>query len=77
MAWQQVAPIRELGSLCFEHANFVVAVRRCDAYFIWSLYRRHRDGSLETLNGIWSQFRDTPDLEDGLAWADSSIADGA
>ncbi len=75
MTWQQIAPIEELGPYCYAWGRFIAVARPRDAYFIWSVYFRRADGTFDSLNGIWSQFCDAPDVDDGLTWAEAIIAD--
>ena len=75
--WQQFKPLEGFSTFCFERGRFVAASKWDGMHHEWHVFRRLDDGSLEQLNGVWSQLGESSvvaNVQQGLGWADDQIS---
>ena len=69
--WQQVKALEGFSEWCFERGDFLAAAEFDQTYHTWHVFRRLADGSLEALNGTWSQW--PLNVPTALGWASQQI----
>lgn len=65
----------------FQRDQYVTAAKFNGTSRVWEIFRRHEDGTLKTLNGIWVQSFDSAGLShdsvsSALGQVDRMIAEG-
>lgn len=75
--WQQIEALEGFTTFTFERGRFVAASKWNGMSHVWHIFRRLDDGSLEKLNGVWSQLATSSDVANvpqGLGWAEDQIS---
>ena len=74
MIWEPVPLVDGVDAICFRKGHFLASAKRDGVYYAWNIHCRREDGTLKTLNPIRFELADSPNVSQGLAWADDQLA---
>ncbi len=74
MTWKPVSLAAGVDAICFQKGPFLVTAKRDRMYYAWNIHCHREDGTLKTLNPIRFESSDSPDVQQGLTWAEEQLA---